>query len=238
MGRVQSILSYSTMDGPGTRCVVFLQGCPVGCRFCHNPRAWPMNGGEESSVEQLLRRLERFLPFLQTPGLTISGGEPMAQPEFTQELILSAKNEGWHVALDTSGWGPTDNFVKAAGVADLVILSIKHPLNPGKIIRCPAGQLLENRQALAFLPVPVILRYVLIPDLTDGQEALEALGTLAKTQPNLIRVEILPFNSLAEQKWAKLGWDNPLFTTVRPKVSESRIREVEELIQQSYLKEK
>ena len=114
MGRIQSIQSFGTaVDGPGTRCVVFLQGCPVGCLFCHNPGAWAMDGGVESDVEQLLGRLERFRPFLQTPGLTISGGEPMAQPEFTLELIQKAKSEGWHVALDTSGWGPVGSISKS-----------------------------------------------------------------------------------------------------------------------------
>jgi len=230
MGRIQSIQSFSTVDGPGTRCVVFLQGCPVGCLFCHNPGAWAMDGGVESDVEQLLGRLERFRPFLQTPGLTISGGEPMAQPEFTLELIQKAKSEGWHVALDTSGWGPVDQFRKAAGSADLVILSIKHSLTPEKLIRCPAEQLLENRNTLASLPVPVILRYVLIPDLTDQPEALTALGTIAKAQPNLIRVELLPFNRLAEHKWLKLGRENPLFSSAKPNVTEARIREAEELI--------
>ena len=112
MGRIQSIQSFSTVDGPGTRCVVFLQGCPVSCMFCHNPGAWAMDGGVETDAEQLLSRLERFRPFLQTPGLTISGGEPMAQPEFTLELIRSAKKEGWHVALDTSGWGPAGSISK------------------------------------------------------------------------------------------------------------------------------
>ncbi len=188
-----------------------------------------MEGGEEIDTETLLRRLERFRPFLQAPGLTISGGEPMFQPDFTLDLIQSAKNEGWHVALDTSGWGPNDIFRKVAGSADLVIFSIKHPLNSEKLIHCNPQSLIANWHTLASLSVPIILRYVLIPGWTDQPEALTALGALAKAQPNLERVEILPFNSLAGDKWAKLGQENPLFTENKLQVSEAQIRKAEEI---------
>lgn len=231
MGRIQSIQSFSTVDGPGSRCVVFLQGCPVGCLFCHNPGGWTPNGGEETDVDQLLLRLERFRPFLHDPGLTISGGEPMMQPDFTLNLIKAAQNEGWHVALDTSGWGPNETFLKVAGAADLVILSIKHPLTPEKTIQCDPQSLITNRNALASLPVPVILRYVLIPGWTDEPEALSAFGALAKAQPNLVRFEVLPFNNLAGDKWAKLGRESPLFTENTLNVSEAQIRQAEEIIQ-------
>lgn len=164
MGRIQSIQSFSTVDGPGTRCVVFFQGCPVGCIFCHNPDSWEMRGGEEIEVENLMRRLERFRSFLQKPGLTIS-------------------------------------------------------------------QLLTNWRRLASLPVPVWLRYVLINKWTDDPDALRALGQLAREQPNLEKVEILPFNSLAENKWEKLGWKSPLFQGKKPIVGEEQIRRAEEVVE-------
>lgn len=235
MGRIQSIQSFSTVDGPGTRCVVFLQGCPVECIFCHNPGGWSPEGGQDIDVETLLRRLERFRPFLQTPGLTISGGEPMMQPDFTLDLIHAAKHEGWHVAVDTSGWGPTETFIKVAEASDLVILSVKHPLTPEKVIHCDPKILSNNRKALASLSVPVILRYVLIPGWTDEPEALKAVGNLAKTQPNLLRVEVLPFNNLASDKWAKLGRLSPVFTGNAFNVSEAQIRQAEEIIRDSML---
>lgn len=233
MGRIQSIQSFSTVDGPGTRCVVFLQGCPVGCIFCHNPGGWSLEGGEEIDSETLIRRLERFRTFLQAPGLTISGGEPMMQPGYTLELIQGAKREGWHVAVDTSGWGSTETFVKVAGAADLVILSIKHPLTPEKVIHCDPQILSANRNALASLPVPVILRYVLIPGWTDDPEALKEVGNLAKAQPNLVRVEVLPFNNLAGDKWAKLGRQSPVFAGNAFNVSEAKLRQAEEIIRNS-----
>lgn len=230
MGRIQSIQSFSTFDGPGTRSVVFLQGCPVRCLFCHNPDSWDINGGEEINVAELLRRLESFRPFLETPGLTLSGGEPLVQPEFTLEIISKAKLEGWHVALDTSGWGPNETFIEVAAAADLIMFSIKHPLTPEKVVQCNYEPMITNWRALATLSVPVILRYVLIPGWTDQLEALQTLKELASGQPHLKRIEILPFNDLAIDKWHMLQRKSPLFDGTTPVVSEEQIRKAEEIL--------
>lgn len=229
MGRIQQIQSFSTLDGPGTRCVVFLQGCPVACLFCHNPDSWEMGSGEEISGDELLRRIDRYRPFLNTPGLTISGGEPLVQPDFTYELIRKAQDEGWHVAVDTSGWGRTENFVKVVNHVDLLILSIKHSLYPERISRCSGAEISANLLELQKIKIPVWLRYVVIPGWNDEPEALEALKMMVKNMPNLAKVEILPYNSLAETKWKKLGWDSPLFHD-EVKVSEERLREVEDFL--------
>ncbi len=232
LGKVQSLQSFSTFDGPGTRCVVFLQGCPVGCIFCHNPDSWPADAGEELAMEILLRRLERFRPFLRQPGLTISGGEPLWQPDFTLELIGRAKSSGWHVALDTSGWGAPPIFAKVAGQADLVICSIKHPLVPEQLTaNYDRESVLANLRSLARLGVPLWLRYVLIPGWTDQTEALRAIGRLRGDLSNLERLELLPFNGLAEAKWRKLAKTSPLFNggTV-PRVTEAQLRQAEQEI--------
>lgn len=230
MGRIQSIHSFSTVDGPGTRSVVFFQGCPVGCIFCQNPDSWDPLAGEEISVETLLKRLERFRPFLAEPGLTISGGEPLLQPEFALELIRKAKENGWHVALDTSGCGGAERFVELAGAVDLVMFSIKHPLYPERVMRYDFNEILENWRQLSRIPVPVWLRYVLISGWTDEPEALKALGRLAKENPNLERVEILPYNSLAENKWTKMGWESPILKEGKPGVTEEQLIKAEELV--------
>lgn len=230
MGRIQSIHSFSTVDGPGTRSVVFFQGCPVGCVFCQNPDSWDPRAGEEISVEALLKRLDRFRPFLAEPGLTISGGEPLLQADFALELIRKAKENDWHVALDTSGCGAPESFVELAGAADLIMFSIKHPLHPERVMRYDYGKVLENWRQLSRIPVPVWLRYVLISGWTDEPEALQALGRLAKENPNLERVEILPYNSLAESKWAKLGWDSPVLSGGKPGVTEAQIKLAEESV--------
>lgn len=230
MGRVQSINSFSTVDGPGTRCVVFLQGCPVHCVFCHNPDSWDPNEGEEVETGGLLRRLERYRTFLRVPGLTVSGGEPLYQPDFALDLMRGAKELGWHVALDTSGWGPEKQFAKVVKEADLVMFSIKHPVTPEKLSDCDFQQVLTNWRVLGTIPVKVWLRYVLIPGWTDQPETIEALKTLALELPNLEKVEVLPFNSLAGDKWVKLGRLNRFLESIKTRVTEKQIRQAEELI--------
>lgn len=228
-GRIQQIQSFSTLDGPGTRVVVFLQGCPVGCVFCHNPDAWAMEGGVQWDVGALLRRLERFRPFLTTPGLTISGGEPLAQPEFTLALARQARLEGWQVALDTSGWGSGEDLAQILSAVDLVLFSIKHPLAPQRVSRFAAEAVKVKLGYLVDSAKPVWLRYVLIPGWTDEPEALLALAQMAAELPKLVKIEILPYNGLAESKWRQLNWDSPLFHD-RPRVSESQLHQAEEMV--------
>lgn len=231
MGRIQSIHSFSTVDGPGARSVVFFQGCPVGCIFCHNPDSWDVFGGEEISVNILMRRLDRFRPFLPTPpGLTLSGGEPLTQGEFAAELGKKARAEGWHVALDTSGCGPRADFERVVKEVDLVMFSVKHPLHPEKLTKVKLKPLLENLRLLAKLPVPVWLRYVLINGWTDEPEALRTLGNLAAELPNLQKIEILPFNGLAENKWADLGWEFRFSKDRKPVITEEDIKEAEKIV--------
>lgn len=231
IGRIQSIQSFSTLDGPGTRCVVFFQGCPAGCIFCHNPDSWAPQGGEEIDPDTLLLRLERFRPFLQNPpGLTLSGGEPLYQPSFAVKIAQAAKKRGWRLALDTSGWGPTTDFLRVVREVDLVMFSIKHPRDP-KILSClDAQQVLANWRSLAAVKVPVWLRYVLIKEWTDQPETLHLLGKLARLLPNLERIEILPYNSLAESNWRDLGRDSPLFHPAPPAVTEEDIQRAERMV--------
>ena len=232
MGRIQSIQSFSTLDGPGARCVVFFQGCPVGCIFCHNPDSWELQGGEEIDPEALLLRLERFRSFLQNPpGLTISGGEPLYQPEFAIKLAKLAKSRDWHVALDTSGWGPATVFLSVVREVDLIMFSIKHPLTPETLSRLNLGQVITNWEKLAALKSPVWLRYVLIKGRTDQPETLHSLGEWAKKLPNLEKIEIFPYNSLAESNWRTLHRDSPLFHSFPPTVTEEDIRKAEQLLQ-------
>ena len=231
MGRIQSIQSFSTFDGPGSRCVIFLQGCPMGCIFCHNPESWDPKGGEEVDGADLLRRLERFRPFFQRPGLTISGGEPLFQPGFTLELTGRAKALGWHVAVDTSGWGPPEMLQKVSEAADLIIFSIKHPFELEKLAPGADSQnIMKNLKLLAALNTKVWLRYVLIPGWSDDPECLKGLAMIAGRFPNLDKLEILPFNSIAAEKWAKLGKNSPVFNGGPIQVSEKQIYQAEQMI--------
>jgi len=234
MGRIQSIQSFSTLDGPGTRSVVFFQGCPAACLFCHNPESWAAQGGEEITPEELLLRLERFRPFLQEPpGLTLSGGEPLYQPAFALALAKLARAEGWHVALDTCGWGPTEPFHNLIQTVDLVMFSIKHPVYPDALSKLNPDSVLTNWQLLATLTTPVWLRYVLIKGWTDPPAALTALGRLARDLPTLEKIEIFPYNSLAESDWQKLQWDSPLFHEGNITVTEEEVRQAEKHVRES-----
>lgn len=229
LGRIQQIQSFSTVDGPGTRCVVFFQGCPVRCVFCHNPDSWDVAGGQEIDVETLTQRLERFRPFLPEPGVTLSGGEPLVQPEFALEVAKSLKSRGWHVALDTSGWGRGEDLARLAREVDLVIFSIKHPIHPERVVGCDYRPVIENWRQLAEVNVKVWMRYVLIHGLTDEPEALDALRDWAQINPHIERVEILPYNSLAETKWEKIRWEFPLKDQT-PAVTEEEIVAAEERV--------
>jgi pyruvate formate lyase activating enzyme len=203
----------------------------MGCIFCHNPESWDPDGGEEVDGPGLLRRLERFRPFLQKPGLTISGGEPLFQPGFTLELIDKAKASGWHVAVDTSGWGPSDMFRTISEEADLIIFSIKHPFESEKLAPGADSQsILNNLKTLAASKTRVRLRYVLIPGWNDQTACLKAVGAMAKEIPNLEKVELLPFNNLAADKWAKLGKVCPILKEQPLKVSEEQIIRAEQTI--------
>jgi pyruvate formate lyase activating enzyme len=234
MGRIQSLQSFSTLDGPGTRCVVFFQGCPAGCLFCHNPESWAAAAGEEITPETLLLRLERFRPFLQEPpGLTLSGGEPLYQPEFALALAKLARRAGWHVALDTCGWGPITPFAGLVQAVDLVMFSIKHPLHPEALSKLNPASVLANWAALASFPTSVWLRYVLIKGWTDLPEALTALGKLARDLPTLEKIELFPYHSLAESDWAKLGRDSPLFHEESITVTEAEVRRAEAIVQKA-----
>jgi pyruvate formate lyase activating enzyme len=230
MGRIQSISSFSTLDGPGARCVVFFQGCPMKCVFCHNPDSWDVELGHAIETQELMRRLEEYRRFFNSPALTISGGEPLWQPEFALELAHMARQKGWHVALDTSGWGPSHAFVSVCKAVDLVMFSIKPVFDRPGISYINESEMGENLECLARLGVPVWLRYVLIPDKTDSHELLVDLGIRARALPNLKKIQILPFNHLAGEKWRMLGKSNPLFEGSIRSLSEEELRKAEELV--------
>lgn len=230
MGRIQSISSFSTLDGPGARCVVFFQGCPMKCVFCHNPDSWNFESGQEVQVQELLRRLEEYRRFLHSPGLTMSGGEPLWQPEFALELAEKAREKGWHVALDTSGWGPSDAFVSVCKAVDLVMFSIKPVFDRPDVSYVNGLEMGRNLECLGRVDVPVWLRYVLIPGKTDRRELLVDFGKRARGIPNLHKIQILPFNCLAAEKWRMLGKANPLFEGSIRGLSEEELRKAEELV--------
>ena len=218
-GRIHSIETFGTVDGPGVRFVVFFQGCPMRCLYCHNPDTWAAGAGTEYRVEPLLARMTRNLPFYESGGLTATGGEPLLQLDFLTELFEAAKKEGIHTCLDTSGavYRPGDGAYAARidrllAVTALVMLDIKHAATERH--RALTGH--GNEATLAFArhlesrSVPMRVRYVLLPGHTDDEASLDALGALVRSFSNLTDVEVLPYHLLGKAKYENLGIPYPL----------------------------
>ena len=218
-GNIHSIETFGTVDGPGVRFVVFFQGCPMRCLYCHNPDTWAVGAGKSYEADALLARMTRNLPFYEGGGLTATGGEPLLQFEFLTELFALAKKEDIHTCLDTSGatYRAGDREYEAKidrllDVTDLVMLDIKHA-DPEKH-RMLTGH--GNERILAFgehlrrRGIPMRVRHVLAPGYTDSDADLAALGRLLKGFDNLTEVEVLPYHVLGKPKYENLGIDYPM----------------------------
>lgn len=218
-GRVHSIESFGTVDGPGVRLVVFLQGCPMRCLYCHNPDTWKMAGGTEMTVAQIMAQYEKNRAFYSRGGITVTGGEPLMQMEFVTELFSAAAHRGIHTCLDTSGitFRPdsqelTDRFDKLMSVTDLVMLDIKHidPAEHVKLCGQPLKPVLEFARYLDEKAVPVWIRHVVVPGITYDQNELYRLGTFIGTLHNVKALDVLPYHDMGKIKYQELGMDYPL----------------------------
>lgn len=218
-GRIHSTESFGTVDGPGVRFVVFFQGCPLRCKYCHNPDTWDFSGGREVTAEELMKEYDSYKEFLKSGGITATGGEPLAQPEFLAELFALAKSKGVHTCLDTSAgvYVPArhEKIDEALKYTDLVMLDIKHIDNEEHKRLTGKG----NRNILAFaehireLGIPVWIRHVVVPGITDKYEELFALGEFLSTLSNIKALDVLPYHDMAKPKYAELGLDYPLGDT-------------------------
>ena len=192
MGKIHSIETLGTVDGPGVRFIVFFAGCPMRCLYCHNPDTWEMSVGEEMSADAILKRMLRNRPFYKTGGLTVTGGEPLCQLSFLTELFEKAKENNIHTALDTSGilYADSPEYDRLLSLTDLVLLDIKAV--DAAEHRALTGQ--DNARILAFLDrltaigKPVWIRYVLVPGMTDGEAQLAAVGKLLAGRQNVEKV--------------------------------------------------
>lgn len=232
-GRIHSTESFGTVDGPGVRFVIFFQGCPMRCRYCHNPDSWDPAGGTVRTVESLLREFERNRSFYRGGGITASGGEPLMQLTFLTELFSKAKEKEIHTCLDTSGIVYSDKrrkeYEKLFAVTDLVLLDIKHsfPEEHRKLTGQSQKPVLAFADALEQAKVPVIIRHVAVPGLTDREEELAQLGRLMAGRHNIKGLDVLPYHTLGKRKYEKLGMEYPLAGVPEMKKEEAgRIREI------------
>lgn len=223
-GRIHSLESFGTLDGPGIRFVVFFQGCPLRCLYCHNPDSRDAGGGEEITVSELLRRIESCRSFLRTGGVTLSGGEPLRQRDFALELLRRCREHGFHTALDTAGSLPPEQSAAVIDAADLLLLDIK-AIDPELCLRL-TGQ--DNRQTLATLDYceatgkAVWIRHVLVPEWTLEESQLRKLAEFLKPYRCVRRIELLPFHRMGVFKWRALGLEDPLAGTPEPSADACR----------------
>ncbi|BCJ49379.1 pyruvate formate-lyase-activating enzyme [Actinoplanes sp. NBRC 14428] len=209
------------VDGPGTRFVAFLAGCPLRCLYCHSPDTWYRRSGTPTSTDDLLTQIRRYERFIKVSGggVTLSGGEPLQQRDFTREVLTRSKELGLHTALDTSGFlgDRADDALLAA--TDLVLLDIKSgdPRTYRRVTR--TGRLDPTARfahRLGDLGKPVWVRFVLVPGLTDDPENVAAVARLVAEVPTVERVDVLPFHRLGAAKWEALGLTFPLAGTAPP----------------------
>ena len=215
-GWVHSLQSLGTVDGPGLRYVVFLQGCPLRCVYCHNPDTWDPAGGAVMGTEELVEKILRCRPYFGAEGgVTVSGGEPLLQAGFVTQLFARLKQEGVHTALDTSGAGDLGKVPALLTVTDLVLLDLKFPTEEGYRQHCRGslGQTEAFAALVAEKQVPLWVRHVVAPGLNDTLEDMAAVKAWAQRQPTLDKIEWLPFHNLCLEKYQQLGVPFPLANT-------------------------
>ena len=214
IGHIHSTESFGAADGPGVRFIVFMQGCHMRCRYCHNPDTWKMDGGDEVTADEILKRALRFKPYWgKDGGITISGGEPLLQIDFVIELFKKAKELGINTCIDTAGNPFTkeepffSKFEELMKYTDLLLLDLKE-INPTRhkdLTGFDTSNIIEMAKYLSEINKPVWIRHVLVPEHSDFDEDLDALGDFIDTLSNVDRVEILPYHTLGKFKWENLG---------------------------------
>ncbi len=212
-GRVHSIESMGLVDGPGIRTVVFLQGCRLRCRYCHNPDTWnPDAACRQMTAEELVEKIARFAPYYAGGGgVTFSGGEPLLQPQFLQRALALCRQRGIHTCLDTAGCGSGD-YDELLRLTDLVLLDVKHFTEAG-YLALTGREMGEHRrfvQRVQALGVPLWIRHVVVPGLTDGEEHIDDLAQYIKTLRGVERVQLLGYHTMGVHKYETLKIPYPL----------------------------
>ena len=214
IGRLHSMESMGTVDGPGIRFVAFLQGCPMRCLFCHNPDTWDVKGEHQFDFtpEQLMAEVRKYKNFIRRGGVTCTGGEPLLQAEFVEAFFHLCRAEGLHTALDTAGTIWTEAARRAAAAADLILFDVKtvddslHKSYTG-VERTHNDRFLRYLQEIG---KPVWARHVVVPGITDRDDRLEAVAQYLKQFSVIERVEVLGYHMMGEYKYESLGLPYPL----------------------------
>lgn len=241
-GNIHSIESCGTVDGPGIRLVVFMQGCPMRCLYCHNPDTWSFEQNKRMSVDEILKKYNDLKEFLKNGGITVSGGEPLLQTNFVTELFSRAKEQNIHTALDTSGIlfdiNNTEKIDKLLSVTSLVLLDIKHINDEEhkKLTGVSNKNILDFAKYLSAKKIPMWIRHVVVPQYTYKEEYLAQTGEFLASLNNIQALDILPYHDMAVSKYESMKIDYPL-KNIKPLTKQEAL-EAREIILSSYRKAK
>ena len=230
-GRVHSIQSMGTLDGPGVRFVVFLQGCPLRCKCCHNPDTWDTRGGTAYTAEQLVKKAARYKEYFgKDGGVTVSGGEPLLQAEFVEEFFTLCHEKGINTCLDTSGCLISPAVQNLLKVTDRVLLDIKYSSDQLylKNVGCSIKTPLEFLNLLDKMNIPTTVRQVIIPTINDNKEQILQLKNLISNKKVVDKIELLPFKKICQVKYDNLKMDFPFKDIPTP--TKEQMKELESLI--------
>ena len=242
-GFIHSTESFGTVDGPGVRFVIFLQGCPMRCQYCHNPDTWKMRSGAVRSAESLIKEYQRNAPYYATGGITVTGGEALMQIDFLLELFALAKEKGIHTCLDTSGitYRPgesryNEKLDALMALTDLVMLDIKHidPDGHKTLTGHDNSGILAFARYLAEKQIPVWIRHVVVPGITDDPRQLARLGSFLGTLPNVQALDVLPYHIMGVSKYKELGIPYPLEGI--PPATKQQAKDAKQIILTAYWK--
>ena len=231
-GRVHSLFTGGMVDGPGIRSVVFLAGCNLRCKYCHNPDTWAVNRGDIMTVGDVLDEVLKYTSYYRFSGggITVSGGEPLMQPDFLTELMAACRAHDLHTTLDTSGCGRVDVAERVLPNTSLLLIDIKS-FNPAVYLEL-TGQPLDKTLAVLDvarrLNVPTWIRYVLVPGWTDNLDELRELADYLRSFGNVEKAEVLPFHKNGEYKWADLRIAYELQDTLPP--TPEQVRDAQEIL--------
>ncbi|MEI7025036.1 pyruvate formate-lyase-activating protein [Paenibacillus sp. y28] len=235
-GRIHSIDTFGTVDGPGIRFVLFMQGCALQCGFCHNPDTWDTAGGRQVSVEDIIAELEPYLPYYERSGggITVTGGEPTLQAPFIAQLFHEIKSRfGLHTTIDSSGFCDPEHAKALLDVTDLVLLDLKQ-MNRSKheaLTSQPNDRILRFARYLSERGQKLWIRHVLVPGITDSYEDLHALGRFIGGLNGVDKIELLPYHRMGVYKWQQLNKTYPLEGVPTP--SEREVERAQRIIMEA-----
>lgn len=230
-GRIHSFESFSTVDGPGVRYVIFLQGCPLRCKYCHNRDTRDVHLGEVYDAESIVEKILNYREYMgEDGGVTVSGGEPLLQIDFVIDLFKRLKAEGIHTAIDTSGFVDVDKLKDLLDYTDLVILDLKEMDNDTHkdLIGADNAKILKFAEHISDSGVPMWIRHVLVPTITDKEEHLLKLKEFISTLKNIEKVEVLGYHTLGSEKWEMIG-DKFMLEGI-PEASREDVKKAEQIL--------